>query len=97
MADSTLRKVEVIVDNAFSCSFEAIKNNTEKGVLFTEKNFAKENRELYALALLPDKKLVVLQAGNFCLTFEVKNGNLEDFEGKYEITFIEHTGIVTVE
>lgn len=89
-------EVSAVVTGGFAVSFTAKKMQTEKGYVFLEKNFAKDMNTLYSIAYLVDSNVIILQAGNFTLSFEVVDGNKEEFIGTYKTKFLGFDGYVEV-
>lgn len=96
MADSELYKVNVSINKQLHLCFDAQKVVGENGVGFIEKNNEKNIDDLACVALYSKEKDIALRIGISMCMFKVLSGNLNEFFGDYEISFLGLSGIVRI-
>lgn len=97
MASKGLWQVNVGLGKQFCASFTAEKVEYNVGIGFIEKNPEKNIVDLACIALYPTEKSIILRSGVVMCAFAVQGGNLADFEGRYDISFFEKGGYVSIE
>ena len=96
MKNQGLVKVEIDFKDLLNVHFDAEEIFCERGKIYQEKNFEKNLHDLAHITLFGPEKRIMLQSGVFYLPFIVKKGNLDSFEGHYEISYNGHDGIAEI-
>ena len=96
MENKTLVKVEVNFNDILNVHFDAEEISTEKTRFYREKNFEKKLEDLAYITLFGPEMRIMLRIGVMYLPFAVKSGNLNKFEGHYEISYAGHDGTADI-
>ena len=97
MENQGLVKIEVDFNDLLNVHFDAEEIPCERGKIYREKNFEKKSEECAHITLYAPEKRIMLCIGVLYLPFIVKSGNLDVFEGHYEISYIGHDGTADVD
>lgn len=96
MENKGLVKVEVDFNDLLNVHFDAEEIPCDRGKIYREKNFEKNSDDCAHITLFGLEKRIMLRIGVFYLPFIVKSGNLDVFEGHYEISYLGHDGIADI-
>lgn len=96
MKNQGLVKVEVDFNDLLNVHFDAEEIPCERGKIYREKNFEKKSDACAHITLYAPEKRIMLRIGVLYLPFIVKSGNLDVFEGHYEIVYNGHCGTADV-
>ena len=96
MENQGLLKIEVDFNDLLNVHFDAEEIPCERGKIYQEKNFEKKLSDLAHITLFAPEKRIMLQIGVVYLPFIVRSGNLEVFEGHYEISYLDHNGTADI-
>lgn len=96
MENQGLVRAEVDFNDLLNVHFDAEEIPCERGKIYQEKNFEKKLSDLAHITLFAPEKRIMLQIGVVYLPFVVKSGNLDVFEGHYEISYLDHDGTADI-
>ncbi len=97
MASKGLWQIKVSINKQFCIYFNAEKIEYNAGIGFIEKNPQKNIEDFVCIALYPNEKNIIFRDGVVMCIFDVKEGNLTDFNGDYNISFFEKNGTIRIE
>ena len=93
MENQGLVKIEVDFNDLLNVHFDAEEIPCERGKIYREKN----SDDCAHITLYAPEKRIMLRIGVLYLPFIVKSGNLDVFEGHYEISYMGHDGTADVD
>lgn len=96
MENQGLVKVEVDFNDLLNVHFDAEEIPCERGKIYREKKIEKKIDDCAHITLYAPEKRIMLRIGVLYLPFIVKSGNLDVFEGHYEISYIGHDGTADI-
>lgn len=96
MENQGLLKIEVDFNDLLNVQFVAEEIPCERGKIYREKNFEKNFDDCAHITLFSHEKRIMLRIGVLYLPFIVKSGNLDVFEGHYEISYLGHDGTADI-
>lgn len=96
MENNQLVRVEVDFNDLLNVHFDAEEIPCQRGKIYREKKFEKNSDELAYITLYAEERRIMLRIGVVYLTFIVKSGNLDVFEGHYDVSYLGYDGTADV-